>query len=142
MSRETVGESWASSAVARATMQANRSRDTKPEMAVRRELHRRGLRYRVHVRPVPDLPRVADVVFGRAKVAVFVDGCYWHGCPQHGSIPKANRTYWTQKIARNQERDRRTDAVLRKAGWEAIRVWEHEEPHRTADLVEAAVRRT
>ena len=118
-------------------------RDTAPELALRRVLHRAGLRYRVHRRPLPDLNRQADIVFTRAKVAVFVDGCFWHGCPDHGR--RAHRTngwYWPGKIQRNQERDRDTDAHLTRAGWTPVRVWEHEPADEAADRVAAAVRAT
>lgn len=109
-------------------MQAQRSWDTKPELALRRELHRRGLRYFVHRRPLPGLRREADVVFPRAQVAVFLDSCYWHGCPDHASWPKAHADWWRAKIERTRARDRDTDERLREAGWVALRVWEHESP--------------
>lgn len=111
-------------------------------MALRRLLHARGLRYRVDMQPLPDLRRRADLVFGPTKVAVFVDGCFWHGCPEHGRRPTtANTTYWTDKIARNSRRDAETDVALMKAGWLPIRVWEHDDPKKVAELVEALVRR-
>lgn len=125
--------SWASSAGARAVMRGNKGRDTGPEMAVRSALHRRGLRFRVQARPLPELRRTADVVFRPARVAVFVDGCFWHGCPKHGTQPTRNRAYWSPKIARNRERDRETDALLLDAGWLPVRVWEHED---VADAIE------
>lgn len=120
-------------------MQANRGRDTIPELAVRRLVHALGLRYRVDHRPIPDLNRRADLVFTRAKVAVFIDGCYWHGCPQHGTTAKANAAYWTDKIARNKARDADTDCHLIQAGWTVLRFWEHEDPAGTALAVQAAV---
>lgn len=120
-------------------MQANRRRDTSPEMAVRRACHALGLRYRVDARPLSVLNRRADLVFSRAKVAVFVDGCYWHGCPQHGTTPRTNPDYWGPKIARNIERDRETDALLEEAGWRVIRAWEHEDPVTIAGRVREAV---
>jgi DNA mismatch endonuclease (patch repair protein) len=111
-------------------------------MALRRRLHARGLRYRVDMQPLPDLRRRADLVFGPTKVAVFVDGCFWHGCPQHGQRPTtANTAYWTDKIAGNIRRDNETDAALIEAGWLPIRVWEHEDPKNVAELVETQVRR-
>lgn len=122
-------------------MQRQASRDTAPELAVRRLLHRRGLRYRVHLRPVPSLRRTADIVFTRARVAVFVDGCFWHGCPhcygqrQH----KTNAWYWPEKIQRNRTRDEDTDAKLVAAGWDVVRVWEHEVPDAAADRIAAHV---
>ena len=109
-------------------MQANRSRDTRPEMAIRRLLHAMGLRYRVDVRPVKKVRRRADVVFGPARVAVFVDGCFWHCCPEHGSVPATNVDYWVPKLERNVERDEETNALLKKEGWRVIRIWEHQDP--------------
>lgn len=120
-------ESWASSPASRAVMQANRRRDTKPELAVRRALHAMGLRYRVDVRVIPSLNRRADLVFTRGKVAVFIDGCFWHGCPQHGTTAKTNPEYWGPKIERNRARDTETDLLLRAAGWRVLRFWEHED---------------
>ncbi|GAA3887887.1 very short patch repair endonuclease [Saccharothrix violaceirubra] len=123
----------------RARMSRQRSRDTGIEVALRRELHRLGLRYRVHRRPVKAVRREADVVFGPAKVAVFVDGCFWHGCPTHGTWPKRNGEFWRKKIETNQSRDLNTDRVLEEAGWLAVRVWEHEDPAEAAIRVLAAV---
>jgi len=123
-------------------MQANRSRDTQPELAIRRELHRRGLRYRVATRPVAELRRTADVVFTRARVAVFVDGCFWHGCPAHHRLPLTNRDYWQLKVARNLARDLATTSQLTAAGWVVLRFWEHEGVDSVCDAIEAAVRRT
>jgi DNA mismatch endonuclease, patch repair protein len=108
-------------------MQANRSRDTKPELEVRRALHRLGLRYRVAIAPEPGLRRRADIVFTRARVAVFIDGCFWHGCPEHGrSSFSHNVDYWPAKIAANVARDADTTERLRQAGWLVLRFWEHE----------------
>ncbi|MFJ8155618.1 very short patch repair endonuclease [Streptomyces sp. NPDC094468] len=118
--------SWASSAARRRNMQAIRSRDTTPERLIRRLVHAQGLRYRVAARPLSDLRRTADMVFRPSKVAVFIDGCYWHGCPQHYVPPKTNSGYWSDKVARNMARDRDTDERLRAAGWLVIRFWEHE----------------
>ena len=118
--------SWASSAARRRNMQAIRSRDTTPERLIRRLVHARGLRYRVAARPLPDLRRTADMVFRPAKVAVFIDGCYWHGCPEHYVPPKTNPGYWSDKVARNMARDRDTDQRLVEAGWTVLRFWEHE----------------
>jgi DNA mismatch endonuclease (patch repair protein) len=109
-------------------MRANRARDTGPELALRSELHRLGLRYRVHRRPLPGFRAVADIVFGPTKVAVFVDGCFWHRCPIHATAPKANGDWWAAKLDANVERDRRTDARLEEAGWKVVRVWEHVAP--------------
>lgn len=106
-------------------MSTLRRRDTKPEVALRRELFAAGLRYRVAC-PVPgQRRRTIDIAFTRARVAVFVDGCFWHGCPEHGTRPKSNIEWWTRKIAANQARDRDTDRVLREIGWTSLRFWEH-----------------
>ena len=106
--------SWASSARARRSMLSNRSRDTSPELAVRRLVHAAGLRYRVAVRPVQSVRRTADLVFTRRHLAVFIDGCFWHSCPEHGTTPKTNADYWREKLERNAFRDRDTDLRLRK----------------------------
>jgi DNA mismatch endonuclease (patch repair protein) len=116
-------------------MQGNRKRDTRPELALRSELHRRGLRYRIDARPVEGLRCRADIVFRRQKVAIFVDGCFWHGCPEHGTSPQTNASYWSAKIARNVERDRLNEAKLSDAGWVVIRVWEHELPTDAASRI-------
>ncbi|KJK55182.1 DNA mismatch repair protein Vsr [Saccharothrix sp. ST-888] len=107
-------------------MQAIKARDTKPELLIRQILHAQGLRYRVAARPLPHLRRTADIVFGPTKVAVFIDGCYWHGCPTHYVPPKTNQGYWSEKVVRNMERDRDTDSQLTEAGWLVLRFWEHE----------------
>ncbi|WSR70958.1 very short patch repair endonuclease [Streptomyces sp. NBC_01197] len=133
--------SWASSAARRRNMQAIRSRDTKPERLIRRLVHAQGLRYRVAAKPLPDLRRTADLVFRRAKVAVFVDGCYWHGCPDHYISPKTNPGYWSDKIARNMARDRDTDHQLTEAGWTVLRFWEHESPDACAFKIASTVER-
>ena len=122
-------------------MQRQRIRDTAPELALRSALHRSGLRYRIDVRPEPSLRRRADVVFGNAKVAVFVDGCFWHGCPVHGGQPRANAEWWRQKLARTQARDAETDRKLSQAGWTVVRVWEHEDADAAADRIKAIVQR-
>lgn len=123
----TVEESWASSPAVRTSMRGNRSRDTKPEMAIRRALHRMGYRYRVAARPLKEVRRSADLVFRKAKVAVFIDGCFWHGCPDHFRVPATNTEYWSAKIERNQRRDEAVNQLLADAGWAAVRAWEHEE---------------
>lgn len=120
-------------------MQGNRSRDTSPELALRSALHARGLRFRVAARPVPELRRTADLVFPRARLAVFVDGCYWHGCPVHHKTPMTNREYWSEKISRNRARDRDTDARLAEAGWSVLRFWEHEPLESCVERVTAAI---
>jgi DNA mismatch endonuclease, patch repair protein len=122
-------------------MRRNRGAETRPEIAVRKALHGRGLRFRkglpikageVRVRP--------DVVFTRARVAVFIDGCYWHRCPHHGTTPTHNGSYWQSKLDSNVERDRRVDAALSGAGWTVLRHWEHEAPEEVADAVGSVVR--
>ncbi|GAA3161118.1 very short patch repair endonuclease [Streptomyces sp. NPDC050698] len=120
-------------------MSAQRRRDTKPEIALRRELHRRGLRYFVDRAPVKGVRRRADLVFPRRKVAVFVDGCFWHSCPQHATFPKNNAQWWTDKLAANVVRDRDTDARLAEQGWTVIRIWEHEDPLVAAERVQKAL---
>jgi len=120
-------------------MERQARRDTKPELAVRRAVWRRGLRYRVDLAPLPGSRRRADLVFTRAKVAVFVDGCFWHGCPIHATTPKSNTDWWEKKLAANVRRDRDTDARLADAGWAVVRVWEHEEPEAAAERIAAAV---
>jgi DNA mismatch endonuclease (patch repair protein) len=128
------------SAATRKAMQGNRSRNTKPELVVRSILHRRGLRYRVSTRPLPGIRRTADVVFTRAKVAVFIDGCFWHRCPVHYRQPSSNVAYWVEKVNRNVRRDTEVDAMLREAGWTVVRIWEHQDPLVAADLIEQHVR--
>jgi DNA mismatch endonuclease (patch repair protein) len=117
-------------------MKANRRADTAPELRLRSALHRRGGRFRRDLRlDIDGLRLRPDIVFTRRRVAVFVDGCYWHGCPKHGAKPQANSEYWQAKIARNRERDRRTHAALRAAGWQVVRVWEHEDPELAAERI-------
>lgn len=118
----------ASSEAARTTMRANSGRDTGPELAVRRALHARGLRYRVDY-PLPfNRRRRADIAFTRVRIAVFIDGCFWHGCPEHGTTPRTNSRFWFEKIARNRARDAETMGLLAAEGWHALRFWEHEDP--------------
>ena len=110
-------------------------RNTAPEVELRRELHRRGLRYRLQV-PVPGARRrTIDVAFTRQRVAVLVDGCFWHGCPDHGVKPTQNAEWWRWKLGRTESRDRDTDRLLAEAGWTVVRVWEHEDPVTAADRV-------
>lgn len=120
-------------------MQANRSRDTAPEMALRRLLHAKGLRYRVDAPVVVGLRCRGDVLFPRARVVVFVDGCFWHRCPVHATDPVANRDWWRAKFERTVERDVRNEIALTSAGWTVVRIWEHEDmtiaADRVADLV-------
>lgn len=121
-------------------MSRQRRRDTEAELRLRRILHARGLRYRVDA-ALPGLARRrADLTFPRQRLAVFVDGCFWHGCPQHKTAPKNNARWWATKLARNIERDRETAETLVSNGWALIRIWEHEDPEVAADSVEALVR--
>jgi len=106
--------------------------NTKPEVSLRRELHRRGLRFRIHVA----LPGRPDLAFTRARIAVFVDGCFWHACPDHGSMPKNNDLWWSQKLDANVARDRRKDAELVALGWFPVHVWEHEPVGEAAGRIE------
>lgn len=129
-----------SSPRALAVMRGNRSTDTLPEVALRRELHRRGLRFRKHMQVVPGLRCRPDVVFPRARVAVECRGCFWHSCPVDAVLPKSNLDYWLPKLERTVERDRRNEALLADAGWAVIVVWEHDDPTEAADGIEKTVR--
>lgn len=132
--------SWASDPTRRKIMQANKRRDTKPEMEIRRGLHRLGLRYFVDRSPVPGSRRRADIVFPRQKIAVFVDGCFWHGCPVHGPTHfKTNAEYWTEKISTNQSRDADTNEQLAAAGWLVLRFWEHTQTHSAVEEIATQV---
>jgi DNA mismatch endonuclease (patch repair protein) len=122
-------------------MQRVRQKNTSAESALRRELHALGLRYRVQVAVLIKPRRVADVAFGGLRVAVFVDGCFWHGCPEHATWPKQNAEFWRAKIITNQQRDLDTDARLRADSWEVVRVWAHETPHDAALRIAEVVRR-
>ena len=133
-------DSWASTLGTRASMRSNKGRDTKPELLARRHVHAAGLRYRVNARPEPDLRRTADILFRPARVAVFIDGCFWHGCPEHYTKPQANRGFWAEKVARNRERDAETTRVLGERGWTVLRFWEHEDPIAVAAVIEREVR--
>ncbi|WP_130797061.1 very short patch repair endonuclease [Streptomyces otsuchiensis] len=132
-------DSWASSSARRRNMQAIRSRDTKPELQLRKLVHARGLRYRVNARPILEMRRTADIVFRPTKVAVFVDGCYWHGCPDHYVAPRTNASYWSAKVARNVTRDQDTNRRLVEDGWIVLRFWEHEPPETCAKKVAGVV---
>jgi len=125
-------------------MKANRKRDTRPELALRSALHRAGLRYRCdYPVPVPSRrPVRVDVAFTRAKLAVFLDGCFWHACPEHSNTPKANQAYWGPKLARNVQRDAETDRALEALGWRTLRVWEHEDPQDAAQRVRGVLSET
>src|SRR5262245_29646094 len=130
----------ASSEAAKKRMESTRRRDTAPEVALRAALHRMGLRYRIDRKPLPDLHRRADVVFFSARVAVYIDGCFWHGCPTHATWPKENAEFWRNKIETNRRRDADTDRRLADSGWLVVRVWEHEAPGEAAERVAAVVR--
>jgi DNA mismatch endonuclease, patch repair protein len=120
-------------------MRSNKGRDTRPEVALRSAVHRLGLRYRVSVRPLKNLRRTADLVFPQAKVAVFLDGCFWHGCPEHHTVAVTNAQFWADKVKGNIARDRDTDQRLKDAGWISIRIWEHEDPWAAARRVRNVV---
>jgi DNA mismatch endonuclease (patch repair protein) len=115
-------------------------RDTAPEIALRQELHRRGLRFRVQVKVPGNNRRTIDIAFTRARLAVYVDGCFWHGCPEHHVRPRANSEWWGWKIERNQARDADTNRELADAGWNVVRIWEHVSATAAADRVEDAYR--
>jgi len=134
-----VGDPKASSAAVSQRMRNTPQRDTPAELALRRELHGRGLRYLVDVAPIPGRRR-ADLVFRGPKVAVFIDGCFWHACPEHATFPKSNREWWADKLAANFARDRDTDRRLAEAGWRVVRVWEHVAPSDAARIVERVLR--
>ena len=122
-------------------MRGNRRRDTVPELLVRRRLHALGLRYRVDFAPSPAHRRLrADIVFTRARVAVFIDGCYWHGCPKHYRPSTRNAEFWQNKIRENRERDARVTGLLRSERWTVLRFWEHQPPAEVAEVIVAEVR--
>lgn len=133
-------DSWASTPGVRASMRSNKGRDTRPELALRSAVHALGLRYRVSVRPIEGLRRTADLVFPRLKVAVFLDGCFWHGCPEHHTRAATNTEYWANKVIQNQRRDRETDFRLSDEGWTVLRFWEHEDPGEAAARIHEVVR--
>lgn len=116
-------------------MASVRQKDTCPEVRLRKAVHRRGLRFRIQQRLIPGSTRTADIVFTRARLAIFVDGCFWHACPIHGSHPKSNADWWRRKISANVERDRDTDERLCRLGWRVLRVWEHEDIEVAAERV-------
>ena len=124
-----------SSEAAYKRMKAAKPRDTAPEKALRSALHKKGLRFRIDVKPIKELNRKADIVFRPTRVAVFVDGCFWHGCPIHGTQAKANAEFWSRKITQNQERDKDTTRQLKATGWRVIRVWEHEDPEKASQKI-------
>jgi DNA mismatch endonuclease (patch repair protein) len=124
----------ASSEQVRRFMSRQKTADTRPEVALRRALHARGVRFRLHRRDLPGRP---DIALVRLRLAVFVDGCFWHACPQHGVRPRANSEWWEAKLTGTQERDRRNDRLLQALGWEALHVWEHEDVVVVADSIAA-----
>ena len=125
----------------RAAMRGNRHTDTKPEAQLRSALHSRGLRFRKNVHMRVGGPRGVrvDIAFTRRRIAVFVDGCFWHACPEHGRTPKANSEYWAPKLRMNAQRDTRNTAALEAAGWKVVRIWEHEQTDVAVDSVLAAL---
>ncbi|PPG48361.1 hypothetical protein C5C27_17630, partial [Rathayibacter sp. AY2B7] len=127
--------SWASSDGVRRSMRSNRGRDTKAELRIRSALHAAGLRYRLQRKVPGSSRRTMDVAFPRQRIAVFIDGCFWHGCPVHHTVSKTNAGFWAEKVTRNRERDRDTDRLLREAGWIALRFWEHEDPDEVVRVV-------
>ena len=131
----TVG-SWASSPGVRRCMRGNKSKNTKPELAIRRILFADGFRYRVCARPLPGYRHTADIVFPRRKIAIFVDGCFWHGCPLHYHTPKTHGDFWSTKIKANKDRDAKVDSHLKAAGWTVVHIWEHVSPQDAASEVE------
>lgn len=123
-------------------MSQTAQRDNSRERSLRSELHRRGLRFRLHRKLIEGSRRTADIAFPSQNVAVFLDGCFWHGCLKHGTWPKNNAAWWREKIEANVRRDRDTNRRLKKDGWTVIRVWEHEDIRTAADRIERTVRST
>lgn len=134
--------SWATNSATQRSMQGNRSKDTLAELAVPRALHTKNLRYRVNMRPLPELPRTADVVSTRAEVAVFIDGCFWHAGPTHHVEPKGNVDYSRPMIGRNRARVLETSRRLEGAGWIVLRFWEHQAPDAVVKEIFDVVRAT
>jgi DNA mismatch endonuclease (patch repair protein) len=120
-------------------MKRQRRRDTDVEVRLRSVLHQRGYRFGLHRKLIPGTRREVDIVLPRARLAIFVDGCFWHCCAQHGTLPKSNRDFWRAKLAANRARDADTDTRLRDAGWLAVRIWEHDDPEVAADRIAALV---
>jgi DNA mismatch endonuclease (patch repair protein) len=121
-------------------MVSNSRRESQLEQSLRSELFRRGLRFRKHLAVVSGLRCKPDIVFTRAKVAVFVDGCFWHACPEHGTLPQANAEWWAEKLRANVARDQLYDSTLQKAGWTVLRFWEHQAVVDMANEIERTVR--
>lgn len=138
--REILGRPIPSSPQASHRMAATRGTNNRVDRLVRSTLHRRGLRFRIQRRLIPGSTRTVDIVFPRANLAVFIDGCFWHDCPIHGSRPKSNAEWWREKIQQNVERDQDTNRRLRDLGWRVIRIWEHEDPTEAADRIAEAYR--
>ncbi|WP_316668864.1 very short patch repair endonuclease [uncultured Propionibacterium sp.] len=134
------GGSWASSDGTAKSMRSNKRRDTGPELAVRRILFANGLRYRVDFAPWVNKRRRADIVFIGPRLAVFIDGCFWHGCPEHATVPVAHADYWAPKLEKNRERDRDTDRMAAGEGWKVLRIWEHVPPEEAAARIMKALR--
>jgi len=133
----------ASTPAVRRAMQAVHTAHTTPEILLRSSLFKLGLRYRVHTRPEPSLPIKADLVFRSRKLTIFVDGCFWHGCPRHFRIPKVNAAWWEEKIADNVRRDKRNISLLKARGWNVVRIWEHDiSPTRLPKILERVVTQT
>ena len=140
MDDDRMSTTWVTTAQTARRMSHQARRETRPERLVRSALHAAGCRFRVSY-SVPGLRRCSiDIAFPRQKLAVFIDGCFWHGCPAHSKPPKTNSEYWNPKIAGNQARDLDTDQRLRDAGWTVVRCWEHDDPVAVAIAVEQAVR--
>lgn len=129
-----------SSESARNRMESQPQRDTVPEKRIRKIIHQMGLRYRIDYYPIPSIRRKADLAFIGPKVAVFVDGCFWHGCPEHGTWPKANKAFWRDKIETNRRRDIDTNRRLMENKWLPVRIWEHEDPEKAARKIARVVR--
>lgn len=125
----------ASSLSVRGRMSRQQRRDTKPELLVRKILHSRGIRYRIDAAPETGMRCKADLLWRGLRLAVFIDGCFWHGCPEHATRPKANEAWWAEKLDGNIQRDRRTDLQLTTHGWTVLRFWEHEQPSIVADAI-------
>lgn len=121
-------------------MSGTAQRDNSRERSLRSELHRRGLRFRLHRKLIEGSRRTVDITFPLQKIAVLLDGCFWHGCPKHGTWPKNNADWWREKIETNVRRDRDTNLRLKKAGWTVIRIWEHEDIRAAATRIERTIR--
>jgi DNA mismatch endonuclease (patch repair protein) len=130
-----------SSATASQRLKQVRQRDTDCELAVRKVLHRRGFRYFVDRRAEPDIKVRADMLFPRTKLAIFIDGCFWHGCPEHRTLPRSNTDWWTNKFSQNRARDEQGTAALTNRGWTVLRFWAHEDPELVVDLIKSTIAR-